>query len=107
MILPNRRLSLCLAFIMGIVVSSSSAFALGDGIEGRKVAVRWCAACHLVTADQTKGSADAPPFTEIRDKHHGNMEFLEGFLTQTHPQMPDMNLSTLEIRNLIAFIKDL
>jgi len=115
MILRNRRL--CLrqfaimgaaimgAAFMGLAVSGPTALAAGDGIEGRKVAIRWCAACHVVTEDQAAATADAPPFSEVREKHQGNMDFLESFLTQTHPNMPDMNLSTLEIRNLIAFIE--
>lgn len=107
MALRNRRLSLCFAAILGLAISSTSGFAAGDGIEGREVAVRWCAVCHLVTEDQAAGTVDAPPFTEVREKHQGNLDFLEGFLTQSHPNMPDMNLSTLEIRNLIAFIEGL
>lgn len=105
MTLRNRRLALCLAAITGLAVSSTAAIAAGDGIEGREVAVRWCAACHVVTENQAAGTVDAPPFSEIREKHQGNMDFLESFLTQSHPNMPDMNLSTLEIRNLIAFIE--
>ena len=36
-----------------------------DASNGKRVAVRWCAACHVVTADQRHAYADAPSFREI------------------------------------------
>ena len=36
-----------------------------DAAHGGDLAKRWCAACHLVAADQTRAVADVPPFATI------------------------------------------
>ena len=79
----------------------------GDPLEGREIATRWCSACHIVVTGQQSGSVDVPPFAEIKRKHDGKMDFLEAFLSQSHPQMPNMNLTYLEIRNLVAYFDSL
>ena len=89
------------------LAATAPANAFGDDVEGKEVAKRWCAACHLVSTDQTNASSDVPPFAEIKKKHDGKMKFLEAFLTQSHPRMPDMNLSYREIQNLIAYFESL
>lgn len=98
-----------LAFAGGLALLTTvvPAAAFGDKEEGRTIATRWCSACHVVTAGQQQASVDAPPFVEIKKRHEGKMDFLEAFLTQSHPNMPDMNLTYLEIRNLVAYFESL
>ena len=97
-----------LAVFFGVIVPAfGPALAFGDSDEGKKIAMRWCAACHVVAEGQTSASVDVPPFVEIKKKYDGKMDFLEAFLSQSHPQMPDMNLTYLEIRNLIAYFEGL
>ena len=112
--LPRVHLArMCFVVLFGISIigmvsgSLTPAMAFGDDVEGKEVAKRWCAACHLVSTDQTNASSDVPPFAEIKKKYGGKMEFLEAFLTESHPRMPDMNLSYFEIQNLIAYIESL
>ncbi|MEM1045740.1 MAG: cytochrome c [Pseudomonadota bacterium] len=98
-----------LAFAGGLacLTIAGPAAAFGDKEEGRTIANRWCSACHVVATGQQQASVDAPPFVEIKKRHDGRMDFLEAFLTQSHPNMPDMNLTYLEIRNLVAYFESL
>jgi cytochrome c2 len=36
-----------------------------DASDGARLAMRWCAACHVVASDQREANTDAPPFAEI------------------------------------------
>ena len=36
-----------------------------DPANGKRLAERWCAACHAVSPDQRQASADAPAFSTI------------------------------------------
>jgi hypothetical protein len=33
-----------------------------DALKGEILAKRWCTSCHIVSADQQQGTAQAPPF---------------------------------------------
>lgn len=90
-----------------LMLLTAPAYAVGDSVEGKKVASQWCAACHLVTPGQSTATVAAPPFAEIKQRHEGKMEFLEAFLSQDHPNMPNMSLTYYEIQNLIAYIEGL
>jgi mono/diheme cytochrome c family protein len=95
------------ALILGFpLVASAPAFAgPGDVAQGEAIARRWCAACHVVSPDQTRASADAATFADIA-RRKSNAE-LGDFLTDTHPKMPDMSLSRQEIADLTAYIRSL
>jgi mono/diheme cytochrome c family protein len=85
------------------------AFPLGafaaDAARGEVIAKRWCAACHLVSPDQTRANSDAPSFASVAHKKKSSQ--LTAFLTDPHPKMPDMNLSRAEIADIVAYIKSL
>ncbi|MFN3658120.1 MAG: cytochrome c [Pseudolabrys sp.] len=76
----------------------------GDPQAGERMARRWCAACHVVAADQTRGSTVAPPFSAIAAKPGFDESKLALFLLLPHPRMPDMNMSRDEAANLAAYI---
>jgi cytochrome c2 len=76
-----------------------------DAERGEIIAKRWCAACHLVSSDQTRANSDAPSFSSIARKK--STEKLTAFLTDPHPKMPDMNLTRGEIADIVAYIKSL
>lgn len=76
-----------------------------DPAHGEALAKRWCAACHLVAPDQPRAQADAPSFAAISATRR--VPEIAHFLTQSHPQMPDMNLSRDEIMDLIAYMHTL
>ena len=93
--------------VLSALTFGGPASAFGDKVEGRKIAAQWCATCHVVQSGQTSGTTDAPPFREIKKRHQANMDFLQSFLTQDHPQMPNMSLTKQEIENLQAYIGSL
>jgi mono/diheme cytochrome c family protein len=49
------------AFALSAPGSTTSA-APADLAQGEKLAKRWCAACHVVSADQTQGADNVPAF---------------------------------------------
>ena len=80
------------------------AWAAGNAQTGKEVAERWCASCHLVNAEQTQGSADAPSFMSIAEQSGEELEWLKAFLVEPHPPMPEMSLTRQEIQDLIAYL---
>ena len=76
-----------------------------DARNGETLAKRWCAACHVVAADQTSGNTQAPPFSAIAKQSSFDDARLAFFLLTPHPRMPDMNLSRSEAADLAAYIK--
>lgn len=75
----------------------------GDAAQGRIIADRWCAECHVVRPDQTSGKADVPPFSAIARKGINDAD-LQRFLMTPHPRMPDMQIGRSEAADLVAFI---
>ena len=77
-----------------------------DAAHGAVIAKRWCAACHVVAADQRSANADAPPFADIARRLPDN-KAIAAFLTDPHPKMPDMSLTRREIEDIVAYIRGL
>jgi mono/diheme cytochrome c family protein len=103
--ISTRVLLTALACVQLLAVPPAEA--RGDRENGRLIAERWCAACHLVTPDQTSSAADIATFAEIARVAPDDLSVLEGFLADPHPVMPDMSLSRQEIRDLVAYIGSL
>lgn len=81
-----------------------------DPAKGRRLAERWCAACHLVSADQKVASADAPSFQALADAPNRTPDGIADFLTlpgTTHSRMPDLALSRVEIDDITAYLASL
>ena len=78
-----------------------------DAVNGERLAQRWCAACHVVTAAQREANADAPPFEEIAKRPNFNENGLMTFLLDPHGKMPDMNLSRIEAGDIAAYVAKL
>ena len=85
------------------LVAATPVFAAADVAQGERIARRWCAACHVVSADQQRASADVPSFFDIARRRSG--PDLRAFLTDPHPRMPDMSLTREEIADLVAYIE--
>ncbi|HET7190759.1 MAG TPA: c-type cytochrome [Pseudolabrys sp.] len=89
-----------------ILVFAASENALAaDARHGETLAKRWCAACHVVSADQKSGNTQAPPFSAIARKPGFDGANIATFLQTSHPRMPDMNLTRGEAADLAAYIK--
>ncbi|MGV3633457.1 MAG: c-type cytochrome [Pseudorhodoplanes sp.] len=78
--------------------------ARADPQNGGVLAQRWCAACHIVSKDQTKGTDGVPSFSTIANRSDFSGEQLAFFLLNPHPVMPSMTLTRNEARDLAAYI---
>ena len=78
-----------------------------DAEHGRDLAKRWCASCHVVSADQQRASADAPPFATIAQSANFDPKRLAYFLLEPHPKMPPMALSRSAADDIAAYIQSL
>ena len=78
-----------------------------DPAHGLELAKQWCAACHVVSADQREANADAPPFATIARMPHFNAQALVYFLLDPHPKMPDLPLDRYQANDIAAYIASL
>ena len=86
---------------------SNSVAAPADPANGERLAKRWCASCHIVSADQTRGADNVPSFAAIAKTPGFGAENIGQFLLNPHPKMPDMQLTRNEARDLGAYIASL
>jgi mono/diheme cytochrome c family protein len=98
----KRPIAALAAFSFVVVLANAAAAA--DADQGGVMAKRWCATCHVVAADQARGSTQAPSFSEIAKKPGLTAASIALFLLRPHPPMPDMNLSRSEAADLAAYI---
>ncbi len=77
-----------------------------DAERGRELALRWCASCHVVDADAPGGDA-GPAFATLVNRLGRTEEELRVWLSDPHPPMPEMNLSGVEIDDILAHILSL
>ena len=75
-----------------------------DAQKGLTLAQRWCATCHVVSSEQSKGTDAAPSFQTLARRADFNAEKLAFFLLDPHPIMPNMSLTRDEARDITAYI---
>ena len=89
----------------GILAAVMAQTALAaDAFNGKRLAERWCAACHVVASDQREANADAPPFEEIAKRPNFSESGLVTFLLDPHAKMPNMNLTRVEADDIAAYV---
>lgn len=93
----------------GLAVALCSAFHLtaanaADADNGKRLAERWCASCHVIGTNQKSSTTEAPPFSTVAKKPNFNSEALAFFLLEPHPKMADLGLSRTSAADLAAFI---
>jgi mono/diheme cytochrome c family protein len=91
-------------FSFTIAAALTGAAGAADADRGERLAMRWCATCHVVAPDQRTGSAQAPPFSTIAKTPGFDEAKVATFLMTGHPGMPDMNLARDETADLAAYI---
>ncbi|MDO8876297.1 MAG: cytochrome c [Pseudolabrys sp.] len=96
----NSAILLSLVAVMGLPHSASAV----DAAQGGVLAKRWCAACHVVSADQASAGGQAAPFSTIGKMAGLDTARLALFLLLPHPKMPDMSLSRAEAADIAAYI---
>ena len=73
--------------------------------KGKELATRLCRGCHLV--DDAADQADSrryPTFRSIATKPGQTSEGIAAVLIKPHPPMPDIQLTRMEIENIIAYL---
>ncbi len=91
------------------LLAGGPAIAMEDGPgsprAGKRLALEWCAKCHVVAEDQaTTTLAIGPPFTEVA-RTPGVTEFwLRAFLVTPHELMPNFILTPEETDDIVAYI---
>jgi len=75
-----------------------------DADNGKRLAQRWCASCHIVEPNQQQASADAPPFAGISRVPGFSAQRVAFFLLDPHPKMPAMALSRRDAEDIAAYI---
>jgi len=106
------RFSLRIRNSVAAVGFGLAAFALApalaaDPSHGADIAKRWCAACHVVSDDQSHGSDNVPTFASIGRRPGVTADSIATFLRDPHPKMPDMQISRKESEDLAAYIVSL
>ena len=91
---------------MAIALASTPSLA-ADVDQGKAIAIRWCATCHLVDRDQANATDKAPPFASIARMPDFNENKLAFLLLLPHPNMPTLSLSRSETADLADYIATL
>jgi len=92
------------ALVSTVVLLAPVGARAADAENGKRLAERWCATCHIVSPVQQRGTTQTPPFSEIAKKDHMDAQMLALFLLLPHPKMPDMSLTRSEAADLAAYI---
>ncbi|MCH9765797.1 MAG: cytochrome c [Alphaproteobacteria bacterium] len=79
-----------------------------DAERGKALAERLCVNCHVVSQDSATDVPDGvPTFKGIANKSKQSAEHIRNILMQPHAPMPNMNLSRLEMDDIIAYLDEL
>ncbi len=103
--LKPRALVAALALALSPALPAAALAA--DASQGETLAKRWCASCHIVGPDQTRGADSVPTFASIAKQPGFSAGKIAKFLMDPHPKMPDMQLDRSEAADLGAYIASL
>jgi len=78
-----------------------------DAYQGKVIAKRWCASCHLVERGEKIATDRAPPFASIARMPEFDENKLAFLLLMPHPNMPSLSLSRAEVADLADYISTL
>jgi mono/diheme cytochrome c family protein len=92
---------------LAIVLAPSSCCLAADASQGKALANRWCAGCHLVERGAAGAQGRAPPFTYLARTPEFDENKLAFLLLQPHPNMPDVALSRSEVADMADYIATL
>lgn len=78
-----------------------------DAAHGLAVAERLCSNCHAVSNATESARGDVPPFATIANFPEQTAERLAGKIIIPHPEMPSVQLTMSELRDVVAYILSL
>jgi mono/diheme cytochrome c family protein len=96
-----RKLALSLVLVPGVACAQ-------DVVQGKALAERWCANCHVVSGSATAGSANGlPTFPALAGDPGMTEAKLRAAMTAQHGRMPDLQLTRHQQDDLVAYILSL
>jgi len=93
--------------VVALLLVSTVPGTCADPEHGLALAKRWCASCHVVSAEQQRASVDVPPFATIARSPNFDARHLAYFLLNPHPKMHDLPLSRGAADDIAAYIATL
>lgn len=99
-----------LAALLATWATPAAAMSTGlpaDASNGQAIAERLCSSCHAVGAGNGSTRADVPPFITIANLPGQTPERVAGRIIVPHPEMPSVQLTISEIRDVVAYILSL
>ena len=78
-----------------------------DAAAGARMALQWCANCHVVNGSGPSVTVPQGPPAFRTIAGHMNPDQLRAFLSRPHGAMPDLALTRAEIHDLIDYIETL
>ena len=99
-----KTLLLTALLVLALVVLTLAQEPVGppDAARGKALAGRWCGACHLVQLRLT--AIDPPTFAAIAKDPAKTPEYHRNFFASPHKDMPPIQLTPLQIEDIIAYL---
>jgi len=92
---------------IALALLGTTAVARGqDTANGRRLAERWCAACHAIDTAPIRFHR-APPLAAIAARQDVSAEMITSFLLLPHATMPNLPLSRQDAADIAAFIMEM
>lgn len=109
MLIACTRNALIAGTVMALLICDSLPVAAADAERGHQIAKSWCTSCHVIDKAGTGTRIDtAPSFPTIAaDSARADERRLTGWLSTSHPTMPDFGMARDEIADLVAYIRTL
>jgi mono/diheme cytochrome c family protein len=96
---------LCFGLMLPPILAAAAALA-ADADNGKRLAEMRCIPCHVVSPNQRRDVADAPPFEIIAGKFASSPETLAFSMLDPHPRM-NVPLTRREAQDIAAYINTL
>jgi mono/diheme cytochrome c family protein len=100
-----RSVKLFAAVLAAICLAPLAARA--DAAAGARMALQWCASCHVVNGGAPSATIPQGPPAFRLIAGYMNPDQMRAFLSRPHGAMPDLALTRAEINDLIDYIETL
>jgi mono/diheme cytochrome c family protein len=90
--------------LLGVTVAHA---AQADSKKGARLAEQWCAHCHVIGNNSAGSIPQGPPSFRRIARDGMTDDQLRVFLSHPHGAMPDLELTRVEISDLIEYIETL
>lgn len=102
---PQTALAISSLMLFAVQGSDLHAQQYGEIAAGHDLAQAWLSSCHLISPELKTGIVDgAPSFSSVANMPSTTRTSLSAFLQTSHRQIPNFQLTRLQIANLTAYI---